>query len=233
MSDEVKADATQVDATPQPPQAGQPAPDTTPQAGGRLDADKLTKELEDARKEAAKYRTERKTLAEQLEQFKAELDKLQTAQLSEQEKKDKEYQRAQAKAADLEAKLAETAKRNQELQARTLVQAAAVPLGIVDPETVYLLLREQGKLEPDEAGALDAKRVTEALRDLLKAKPYLLGTPTTSAANPAKTDPSVQQETVEARRARLMGGGDNIFDAERARKRGGGVVWGDRGFGSS
>ena len=232
MSDEVKAEDGQEPSKPSQPQAGQPTPDTTPQAGKGLDADALAKELEEARRDAAKYRTERKTLAQQLEQFKAELDKLQSANLSEQEKKDKEYQRAQQKAAELEAKLAETAKRNQELQARTLVQAAAVPLGIVDPETVYLLLREQGKLEPDEAGNLDAKRVTEALRDLLKAKPYLLGTPTTSAANPAKTDPSVQQETVEARRARLMGGGDNIFDAERARKRGGGVVWGDRGFGS-
>ena len=233
MSDEVKAEDGQEPSTPPTPQAGHPAPDPTPQAGARLDADALAKELEEARRDAAKYRTERKTLAQQLEQFKAELDKLQSANLSEQEKKDKEYQRAQQKAAELEAKLAETAKRNQELQARTLVQAAAVPLGIVDPETVYLLLREQGKLEPDDNGALDPKRVTEALRDLLKAKPYLLGTPTTSAANPAKTDPSVQQETVEARRARLMGGGDNIFDAERARKRGGGVVWGDRGFGSS
>ena len=233
MSDEPKAEGSQEPPTPPQPQAGHPAPDPTPQAGARLDADALQRELKEARDEAAKYRTARKQQADELKALQEKLAALEAASLTEQEKKDKEYQRAQQKAAELEAKLAETAKRNQELQARTLVQAAAVPLGIVDPETVYLLLREQGKLEPDEAGALDAKRVTEALRDLLKAKPYLLGTPTTSAANPAKTDPSVQQETVEARRARLIGGGDNIFDAERARKRGGGVVWGDRGFGSS
>ena len=233
MSDEVKAEVSQEPTTPPTPQVGQPTPDTTPQAGKGLDADALAKELEEARRDAAKYRTERKTLAQQLEQFKTELDKLQSANLSEQEKKDKEYQRAQQQAADLGAQLAETKKRNQELQARSIVQATAARLGVVDPDAAYVLLRESVALEPDEAGNLDAKRVTEALRDLLKAKPYLLGTPTTSAANPAKTDPSVQQETVEARRARLMGGGDNIFDAERARKRGGGVVWGDRGFGSS
>ena len=232
MSDDVKAEVSQEPTTPQPPQSGQTAPDSQPQVGKALDADALAKELEDARKEAARYRTERKTLAQQLEQFKAELDKLQSANLSEQEKKDKEYQRAQQQAAELAAQLAETKKRNQELQARSIVQATAARLGVVDPDAAYVLLRDSVTLEPDEAGNLDAKKITDALRDLLKAKPYLLGTPQTSAANPAKSDPSVQRESDEARRARLMGGGDNIFDAERARKRGGGVVWGDRGVGS-
>ena len=63
MSDDVKAEDGQEPSKPSQPQAGQTAPEPAPPAGGRLDADKLTKGLEDARKEAAKYRTERKTLA--------------------------------------------------------------------------------------------------------------------------------------------------------------------------
>ena len=232
MSDEVKAEDGQEPSKPSQPQAGQPTPDTTPQAGKGLDADALAKELEEARRDAAKYRTERKTLAQQLEQFKAELDKLQSANLSEQEKKDKEYQRAQQKAAELEAKLAETAKRNQELQARSIVQAAAARLGIVDPDAAFVLLRDTVGIEPDEHGALNTKKMEADLRELLKAKPYLMGVPQTSAANPAKSDPTVQRESDEQRRARLNGGGYNVFDADNARKRGGGVVWGGRDVGS-
>ena len=157
---------------------------------------------------------------------------IETASLSEQEKKDKEYQRAQEQAADLAAQLAEQTKRNQELQARSIVQAAAARLGIVDPDAAFVLLRDTTGIEPDEHGALDTKKIEAALRELLKAKPYLMGVPQTSAANPAKSDPTVQRETPEHQRARLMGGGYNIFDAENARKRGGGVVWGGRDIGS-
>lgn len=232
MSDEVKAEVSQEPTTPPTPQVGQPAPDASPPVGKTLDADALAKELEEARKDAAKYRTERKTLAQQLEQFKAELDKLQSANLSEQEKKDKEYQRAQEQAAALAAQLAETQKRNQELQARSIVQAAAARLGIVDPDAAFVLLRDTVGIEPDEHGALNTKKMEADLRELLKAKPYLMGVPQTSAANPAKSDPTVQRESDEQRRARLNGGGYNVFDADNARKRGGGVVWGGRDVGS-
>ena len=139
MSDDVKAEDSQEPSKPSQPQAGQPTPDTTPQAGARLDADALARELKEAREEAAKYRTARKQQADELKTLQEKLAALEAANLSEQEKKDKEYQRAQQQASELAAQLAETKKRNQELQARTLVQAAAVPLGIVDPETVYLL----------------------------------------------------------------------------------------------
>ena len=232
MSDEVKAEGSQEPPTPPTPQAGQPAPDTTPQAGARLDADALARELKEAREEAAKYRTARKQQADELKTLQEKLAALEAASLTEQEKKDKEYQRAQQKAAELEAKLAETAKRNQELQARSIVQAAAARLGIVDPDAAFVLLRDTVGIEPDEHGALNTKKMEADLRELLKAKPYLMGVPQTSAANPAKSDPTVQRESDEQRRARLNGGGYNVFDADNARKRGGGVVWGGRDVGS-
>lgn len=234
MTEELKAQATQADApAPSPPQAGQTPPTETPPPVGAkpsLSAEDLAKELEDTRREAAKYRTERKTLADQLSQFKAELEKLQTANLTEQERKDKEYQRAQQQTAELAAKLAETEKRNRELHARSLVQAAATRLGVVDPDAAYVLLRDSGTVEPDETGQFDPKKIETAVRELVKAKSYLLAAPQTSAANPAKTE-TVQRETDEQKRARLMGGGFNIFDADHARKRGGGVVWGDKTVG--
>ena len=232
MSDEVKAEGSQEPPKPSTPQAGQTAPDTAPQVGKVLDADALAKELEETRKEAAKYRTERKTLADEMKALQAKLTAIETASLSEQEKKDKEYQRAQEQAAALAAQLAEQTKRNQELQARSIVQAAAARLGVVDPDAAYVLLRDTVGLETDEHGALNTKKIEADLRELLKAKPYLMGVPQTSAANPAKSDPTVQRESDEQRRARLHGGGYNIFDADNARKRGGGVVWGGRDVGS-
>ena len=232
MSDEVKAEGSQEPPKPPTPQAGQTAPEPAPPVGRTLDADALAKELDETRKEAAKYRTERKTLADEMKALQAKLTALETASLSEQEKKDKEYQRAQEQAAALAAQLAETTKRNQELQARAIVQAAAGRLGVVDPDAAYVLLRDNAGVEPDEHGALDAKKIEAALRELLKAKPYLMGVPQTSAANPAKSDPTVTRESDEQRRARLHGGGYNIFDADNARKRGGGVVWGGRDVGS-
>jgi hypothetical protein len=102
----------------------------------------------------------------------------------------------------------------------------------VDPDAAFVLLRDTTGIEPDEHGALDTKKIEAALRELLKAKPYLMGVPQTSAANPAKSDPTVQRESDDQRRARLHGGGYNIFDADNARKRGGGVVWGGRDVGS-
>lgn len=232
MSDDVKAEVSQEPTTPPTPQAGQPAPEPQPQAGKGLDADALQRELKEARDEAAKYRTARKQQADELKALQEKLAALETASLTEQEKKDKEYQRAQREAEELKAKLAEQTQRSQELQARAIVQATAARLGVIDPEAAFVLLRDQKALEPDEAGNLDAKQVQAALQELVKAKPYLLGAPTTSAANPAKSGTDVQSETDEARRARLFGGGDNIFDAKRAKQRGGGVIWSDRTLGS-
>jgi Skp family chaperone for outer membrane proteins len=106
VSDDVKAEGSQEPPKPSTPQVGQTAPDTAPQVGKALDADALAKELEETRKEAAKYRTERKSLADEMKALQAKLTAIETASLTEQEKKDKEYQRAQEQAAALAAQLA-------------------------------------------------------------------------------------------------------------------------------
>jgi predicted RNase H-like nuclease (RuvC/YqgF family) len=147
VSDDVKAEGSQEPPKPSTPQAGQTAPEPAPPVGRTLDADALAKELEETRKEAAKYRTERKSLADEMKALQAKLTAIETASLTEQEKKDKEYQRAQEQAAALAAQLAEQTKRNQELQARSIVQAAAARLGIVDPDAAFVLLRDTTKFK--------------------------------------------------------------------------------------
>jgi len=206
------------------PQAGQTPTETTPQAGKGLSADELEKKLKDARDEAANRRVANNKLNEQLAEMKAALEKMQTAQLTEEERKTKEYQKAQERAAALEAQLAETLKRNQELQLKTAVQAAAVKLGVIDPDAAYLLL-DKTALAPTDTGETDPAKVETAVKALLTAKPYLRGGgPQTSAANPAKSTQE-RSEGDNDRRQRLYGGGVNVFDASQAKQRGGGVIW--------
>lgn len=226
MSDEVKAVAGQEPTPPPQPQVGQTAPEPAPQAGKGLDADGLARELKEARDEAAKYRTARKQQETELKALQEKLAALETASLTEQEKKDREYQKAQQQAADMAAKLAEAEKRNQELQFRSVVQATAPVVGIQPKaiETAYLLL-DKTQLN-DDAGNVDPKKIERALRELVKEHTYLLGTPTTSPANPSKSqsgtgDPQAREAAL---RARIYGRPASMFDATAARQRGGGVV---------
>lgn len=206
-----------------------PAAQATPAAATTdkpaLSAEALQRELEDARKEAAKYRTERKSLADELGKLKTEVDAFKQASMTEEQKKQAEYEKAQQRAAELEAQIAEVNRRNQELQLRSLVQATATRLGIVDPDAAYLLLAGTTKLELTNEPKDDAKAIETALRELVKARPYLLGTPATNAANPARQDGQPDAAAREAElRARIYGTPSSMFDIDAARARGGGVV---------
>jgi hypothetical protein len=217
-----QAEAGQELTTSQQPQAGQttPAPVTQAVTAPTVD-DSEVKRLRD---EAAKHRTEKNAVKSELEKLRAELDKLQAASMSEQERKDKEHNKAVEKAAQLEAQLAEATKRNQELLLRTAVQAAATKLGIVDPDAAYLLL-DKTQVEPSDDGKIDTAKIEAALTELLKAKTYLRGVAHITATNPAKSaglDPNA--ETPEQQRARIYGGGLNPFDPKAAKARGGGVI---------
>jgi hypothetical protein len=217
-----QAEAGQELTTSQQPQVGQTTPTPAVQATVTPTVD--DSEVKRLRDEAAKHRTEKNAVKSELEKLRAELDKLQAASMSEQERKEKEHSKAVEKAAQLEAQLAEATKRNQELLLRTAVQAAAVKLGIVDPDAAYLLL-DKTTLEPSDDGKIDTAKIEAALTELLKAKTYLRGVAHITATNPAKSaglDPNA--ETSEQRRARIYGGGLDIFDAKQAKARGGGVI---------
>jgi hypothetical protein len=95
-------------------------------------------------------------------------------------------------------------------------------MGIVDAEAAVKLLNT-ASLDFDEAGRPDSESLDQALKRLIKAKPYLkTQPPASSPANPARTEPA--GETDSQRRSRLFGGGGGIFDADTARAMGGGVL---------
>ena len=112
--------------------------------------------VRELREEAKRYRLEKKKLAEKL----AEMEQ--------------QVQQAQQEREKFQAQM-------RELRARTAVLTTAARMGVVDPEAAWRLLDAEA-LEVGEDG--QPQGVEEALRALVKEKPYLLGGKT-SAANPA------------------------------------------------
>lgn len=169
MSDETTG-ATGTQAVPgAQPQAGaspaQAANARTSQADGAEsesepgDAAALARELADARREAAKYRTENQRLA-------GAAKKAEEALLPEQE-------RLQRRVTELEAATAAHERERADWQTRDAVGRAALRLGFRDPVDAFALLdREQ--LDLDDKGK--PKNVDRLLTELLNAKPYLGGT---------------------------------------------------------
>lgn len=112
--------------------------------------------VRELREEAKRYRLEKKTLEEKLAAMEQQVQQWQ-----------QEREQFQAKM--------------RELQARAAVLTTAARMGVVDPEAAWRLL-DANTLKMGEDG--QPQGVEEALRELVKAKPYLLGGPT-SAANPS------------------------------------------------
>jgi hypothetical protein len=210
------------DTTVTEPQAGA---ETEPQAGIEHEAQAAaptsqaeagdekpsTDEAKQARAEAAKYRR-------QLRELEAKLKAKEDADLSE----------AERQARELTALKEAVAAKDE--QTRTLALEAAIAvrasrMGIVDPDAAMRLL-DRGHIEFTEDGRPDGASVEGALKDLLKAKPYLRASapPPGSAANPARQEP--KGETDAQRRARLFGGGaPAMFDPQIAERSGGGVIF--------
>lgn len=128
-----------------------------------------TMSLEEARKLRREAQGLRKRLAE-LE--KVENDRQQAA-LSESDK-------AQKRAAELQQQLDAVKQQYQQEIVRYQVMLQASTLGVVDPEGAAKLL-DWTSLEFDDDGR--PTNTDKALRDLLKAKPYLVKVEQTSAPN--------------------------------------------------
>lgn len=139
----------------------------SPQAG---DAN-INAELERARREAAKYRTQLRSVEQKLAEYEQ-------AKLTDQEKLAKRAEEAEKRAAELEQRYRETVIENQ-------IIAAAQRANVIDVEAVARLI-DRSQLTVDENGR--AVNVEEAVKALLKQKPYLLAASGGQASNPSRSD---------------------------------------------
>ncbi len=175
------AGATTSGQEPQPPAstAGQPN-DPASSGSGSVDIEALKRETAEARREAAKYRTERNS-------FEAELKKRQEAEMTEAE-------RFKTQAEEATGKLTAMEKRIVKSEARLAAQKA----GIVDPDLAYLAIADGIEMKEGEPVNLEA-----LIGDLVKTKPYLIGSTVPSgagagAANPARGGAAIQPQTYTA-----------------------------------
>ena len=171
MADEATQETTQAVET---AQAATDTTTSTETATARTPED-LEAEIKKLRQESASYRTK----AKDGESAKAELDKLRQAEMSEAEKRE-------ARIKELESQNAEAITKVKQ----STVRAMASELGFADPKDAAKLLDSI----PD-----DEKELEDALKGLLKPKPYLasvtgsgipdtgkVGNPETSSANQVK-----------------------------------------------
>lgn len=158
-------------ADPQSPQVGIPessAPVADPQP--TLTLEQALDALRKARNEAASHRVK-------LNEYEEKARRDAEAQMT-------EAQKYQSRAADLERQVSELTRTHQERAIKYEVQLHAAKLGIIDPDAASKLL-DYSQLEYDDDGT--PKNAGKLFQDLVKAKPYLAGTPQSgSVANPPR-----------------------------------------------
>jgi len=204
--------ATPKDTAPEPettpPVADEP---TTPEKAEMTQAevDRIVKER--LARERAKYAD-----YDQLKAAAAELEKIRESQLSETEK-------LQKKLAEIEEAREKAERTAQETLMRSAIIAEAARLNFNDPDDAYALV-DRGLLTIEDG---EVKGVKEAVTALAEQRKYLIksGSKPLAAFEPTGEGGPVK-ETDAQRRARIYGGGGDIFDATIAERLGGGVRWG-------
>ena len=147
-----------------------------------LDPEALRKELEAVRKEAAKYRTERKALAEEIETLKKNLGKA----LGFEDEKGK---------ADVNAALEKIQQLQEEIQTERLQNSfhkAAINVG-ADVELTWAFLKGSGKLTP----GMSQEDIENVLKDTLEAYPKLKVEETPKKSGGAFTQPKDKSGTID------------------------------------
>lgn len=112
--------------------------------------------------------------------------KLKALEDAEKAKKDAELDeltRTKNALKDAEKAAQEAVSKAKTLAIKSAVVTAATKLGIVDPDAAFKLLPDNALEYDQESG--EVKNAEKALQSLVKDKPYLLGS-STSTANPAK-----------------------------------------------
>ena len=213
-------------AQPTPAVDDAPPPAGTTESAPVVDADaaKWKKELEDARKDAARYRTERKALEARLAVFEAQQKAAEEAKLSDLEKAQKAADEAAAKLAALEAERAQLAERTRLLATQNAFLGVAGSAGIGYADAAWKLL-DLDKVEYDDNG--NPKNLGVLAKELVKAYPFLAsGVAASATGNPPKATEPGPAEREAAIRAKLYGVPQNFLDPTVARSMGGGVFTG-------
>jgi len=118
---------------------------------------------------------------------------------------EKSLQRAEA----AEARIREYEQREHDRDVRDRVKTIAAAAKVIDPDAVYLMLRDQLTDDSDIAALVAA---------LVKAKPYLSPPPLTGASVTGGT-----QQTEPSKAAPFIRKGGGFFDPAEASRMGGGV----------
>ena len=168
-------------------QTEDPTPDGQEPEAPEIDVEAMRKELAEARREAAKYRTNLRKY-EQEQQAKA--NESLTAE-----------ERYKVELATLQQRLASAEQAAQDRLVRSSIVTAAAKAGFVDPDDAVALV-DRGALEISEDGAVAG--VDDAIRAIAKAKPYLVRPKTTNS--PAAPAGGPQAPTDAQLRAELFGG---------------------------
>jgi hypothetical protein len=191
----------------QPPTA--PEPESTPSAAEftQADLDRIVKErLAREREKYADYK--------ELKAAAAELDQIKEAQLTEQEKLQKELETERQARQQAEA----IAKQR---SIRSALIAEAAKLNFNDPNDAVALINAD-QLEIDDGGEI--KNAAELVKQLADQRKYLVK----QGRSLEPFDPTGGQpirETDAQRRARIYGGGGDWFNPDTAGQAGGGVIW--------
>lgn len=220
--DEHEATAAQA-ATDTPPQGGTTEAAAPAQAADAVDVSRVAKELEDARKEAARYRTERKALEAKLAAFEAQQKAAEEAQLSDLERARKEAETLKERVAAIEAEKTALAERTRLLATQQQFNGEAAKAGISHADAAWKLLDKE-QIDYSDDGA--PKNLDKLAKELVKAYPFLVATaaPMTSPTNaPATREPGTS-ERMAALQDRIYGRSTSIFDPKYAQAHGGGVV---------
>ena len=169
-------------------QTEEATPDGQEPEAPEIDVEAMRKELAEARREAAKYRT---SLRKYEQEQQAKANESLTAE-----------ERYKAELATLQQRLATAEQAAQDRLVRSAVVTAAAKAGFVDPDDAVALV-DRGALEISEDGTVAG--VDDAIRAIAKAKPYLVRPKATSSSTAAPAG-GPQAPTDAQLRAELFGG---------------------------
>jgi len=224
-----------------PASAAEPAADAASDESAAPDAQHVSlDDLRKVREEAKKYRLqlrEAQAAAQKAAELEAELDKIRTAQMTEQERKDAEAEAARKRAEELANEVAARDARIREIQTdNALITALSRPDAGVADVGLALLAIDRAELDFDDSGKPTDESVAEAIAAVLEKHPSLKAQRRASVgepANPTRTT-NAPPETREQAIRRITGdSGIDMFDPVFAAQRGGGVVFRDKSLTSS